>query len=96
MLSLNGVIKCSFNCTIKGHKFNDFFSFFGIISLCGIFYFPSGWELFFGFNVFKYITFRAAMGSVTAFLLCILVGPWLIKKLAQLKIGENIIHTFPN
>ena len=48
-------------------------------------------EIFFGFNVFKYITFRAAMGSLTAFLLCIILGPWLIRKLSLLKIGENII-----
>lgn len=49
-------------------------------------------EIFFGFNVFKYITFRAAMGSLTAFLLSIFIGPWLIKKLSHLKIGENIIE----
>lgn len=49
-------------------------------------------EIFFGFNVFKYITFRAAMGSTTTFLLCIFFGPWLIKKLSHLKIGENIIE----
>lgn len=48
-------------------------------------------EIFFGFNVFKYITFRAAMGATTAFLLCCLFGPWLIRKLSQLKIGEYII-----
>ena len=48
-------------------------------------------EIFFGFNVFKYITFRAAMGATTAFLLCCLFGPWLIRKLSQLKIGEHII-----
>jgi len=50
-------------------------------------------ELFFGFNVFKYITFRAAMASITAFLLSIFFGPWLISKLSQLKIGENIIDS---
>ncbi|MFH1045425.1 MAG: phospho-N-acetylmuramoyl-pentapeptide-transferase [Candidatus Omnitrophota bacterium] len=48
-------------------------------------------EIFFGFNVFRYITFRAAMASVTAFILCMCMGPWLIKKLTKLKIGENII-----
>jgi phospho-N-acetylmuramoyl-pentapeptide-transferase len=48
-------------------------------------------EIFFGFNVFKYITFRAAMGATTSFLLCCLFGPWLIRKLSQLKIGEHII-----
>jgi len=49
-------------------------------------------ELFFGFNVFKYITFRAVMASITSFMLCIIFGPWLIKKLSQLKIGANIIE----
>ena len=49
-------------------------------------------EIFFGFNVFKYITFRAAMAGVSAFLLCIIFGPWLIKKLTGLKIGETIIE----
>lgn len=49
-------------------------------------------EIFFGFNVFKYITFRATLASVTSFLLCIFFGPWLIKKLHHLKIGENIIE----
>ncbi|MCQ9207869.1 MAG: phospho-N-acetylmuramoyl-pentapeptide-transferase, partial [Omnitrophica bacterium] len=50
-------------------------------------------DIFFGFNVFKYITFRAALASVTSFLLCISFGPWLIRKLSQLKIGENIIDS---
>jgi phospho-N-acetylmuramoyl-pentapeptide-transferase len=49
-------------------------------------------EIFFGFNIFRYITFRAAMASVSAFLICIIFGPWLIKKLAQLKVGETIIE----
>lgn len=49
-------------------------------------------EIFFGFNVFRYITFRAAAASTTAFLLCIFFGPWLIKKLSRLEIGEHIIE----
>ncbi len=48
-------------------------------------------EIFFGFNVFRYITFRAAMGATTAFLLSCFIGPWLIKKLSQFNIGEHII-----
>jgi phospho-N-acetylmuramoyl-pentapeptide-transferase len=32
------------------------------------------------------------MGSVTAFFLCIFFGPWLIRRLWQLKIGEHIIE----
>ena len=35
----------------------------------------------FAFNVFKYITFRAAYAAVTAFLLTVLLGPWVIAKL---------------
>ncbi|MBM3252949.1 MAG: phospho-N-acetylmuramoyl-pentapeptide-transferase [Candidatus Omnitrophica bacterium] len=47
-------------------------------------------EYFFGFNVLKYITFRSALCSVIAFLLSIIFGPLIIKKLKGLKIGENI------
>jgi len=47
-------------------------------------------ELFFGFNVFKYITFRAAGCSVTAFILSTLLGDFVIRKLRLLKIGENV------
>jgi phospho-N-acetylmuramoyl-pentapeptide-transferase len=35
----------------------------------------------FAFNVFRYITFRAAYAAVTAFLLSVLLGPWVIAKL---------------
>ena len=47
-------------------------------------------DLWFGFNVFKYITFRAAMASVTAFLISIFLGPIIIALLRRLKIGESI------
>lgn len=47
-------------------------------------------EIWFGFNVFKYITFRAALGAVTAFLISIIVGPYVIKWLYRLKIGEQV------
>jgi phospho-N-acetylmuramoyl-pentapeptide-transferase len=47
-------------------------------------------EIWFGFNVFKYITFRAAMGAVTAFLLSLILGPYVIRRLYELKIGEQV------
>jgi phospho-N-acetylmuramoyl-pentapeptide-transferase len=47
-------------------------------------------DIFFGFNVFRYITFRAAMSSITAFVLSITLGPLVIKRLTKLKIGELI------
>ena len=47
-------------------------------------------DIFFGFNVLKYITFRAAMAAVTTFLLSLILGPYVIRKLKELKIGEKI------
>ena len=47
-------------------------------------------DIFFGFNVFRYITFRTAMAATTAFLISIIVGPFVIKKLRELKVGQNI------
>lgn len=38
-------------------------------------------DQFFAFNVFKYITFRAAYATVSAFLVAFLLGPWAIQKL---------------
>ncbi len=47
-------------------------------------------DIFFGFNVFRYITFRAVGASVTAFLLSAMFGPPIIRKLRRLKVGERI------
>jgi phospho-N-acetylmuramoyl-pentapeptide-transferase len=42
------------------------------------------------FNIFRYITFRAAMAAVFAFLVSLIFGPAVIKLLYRWKIGENI------
>ncbi|OGX40384.1 MAG: phospho-N-acetylmuramoyl-pentapeptide-transferase [Omnitrophica WOR_2 bacterium RIFCSPHIGHO2_02_FULL_68_15] len=47
-------------------------------------------DLFFGFNVFRYITFRAASAGITAFLVCILIGPRLIRALHRLNVRQGI------
>ena len=47
-------------------------------------------DYFFGFNVFRYITFRAAMASITAFAISVLIGPWLIRFLAGLNWKQTI------
>lgn len=47
-------------------------------------------DKFFVFNIFKYITFRAAMAATTAFILSLALGPRIIRKLYELKIGQNI------
>jgi phospho-N-acetylmuramoyl-pentapeptide-transferase len=47
-------------------------------------------DFFIGFNVFKYITFRSAMAAITTFFICILFGERVIKKLASLRVCENV------
>jgi phospho-N-acetylmuramoyl-pentapeptide-transferase len=42
------------------------------------------------FNVFRYITFRAAMSALTAFILSLIFGPAIIRLLKKKKIGERI------
>jgi len=41
-------------------------------------------------NVFRYITFRTIYASLTAFLICFLLGPWAIRKLSRLQIGQYV------
>jgi phospho-N-acetylmuramoyl-pentapeptide-transferase len=43
-----------------------------------------------GLNVFRYVTFRALGASLTALLVCWIVGPWLIEKLRCLKAGQPL------
>lgn len=47
-------------------------------------------DWWFGFNVFRYITFRAAMAAVTAFLLTLLVAPIVVRWLTSLKVGQRV------
>jgi phospho-N-acetylmuramoyl-pentapeptide-transferase len=42
------------------------------------------------FNVFRYITFRSAMALLTALLISLVLGPWVIRKLRERQIGETI------
>ena len=41
-------------------------------------------------NVFRYITFRTIYASLTAFIICFLMGPWVIRKLSNLQVGQYI------
>ncbi|MGD0499526.1 MAG: phospho-N-acetylmuramoyl-pentapeptide-transferase [Bryobacteraceae bacterium] len=47
------------------------------------------------FNVFRYTTFRTAMASLTALFLCIVLGPWFIRKLRRFQIGQYIREEGP-
>jgi phospho-N-acetylmuramoyl-pentapeptide-transferase len=42
------------------------------------------------FRVFQYLTFRAVMGALTALGLGLAAGPWVIRRLTELKIGQPI------
>ncbi|MCE9615032.1 MAG: phospho-N-acetylmuramoyl-pentapeptide-transferase [Lentisphaerae bacterium] len=41
-------------------------------------------------RVFRYITVRAVLGAGTAFLLSVLLGPWVIEQLRRLKVGQYV------
>ena len=42
------------------------------------------------FNVFQYISFRAVAAAFTSFVLSLVLGPWVIRKLISLKIGQPV------
>ncbi len=42
------------------------------------------------FRVFQYLTFRAVMAAMTALLIGLFAGPWVIRRLTALKIGQPI------
>ena len=44
------------------------------------------------FNVFRYITFRAAMATVTALVLSFVLGPWVVRKLRARQAGGETIR----
>ena len=52
-------------------------------------------EYIFFFNVFRYITFRAAYAAITAFLLAVLLGPWVIAKLREKGVVKRIREEGP-
>ena len=47
------------------------------------------------FRVFRYLTFRTAFASITALLICLLLGPWLIARLKEFQIGQYIREEGP-
>jgi phospho-N-acetylmuramoyl-pentapeptide-transferase len=47
------------------------------------------------FNVFRYITFRSFFAILTALVLSLIIGPWCIKKLKEMQIGQFIREDGP-
>ncbi len=48
-----------------------------------------------GFNVFSYLTLRAILGALTALIISLLIGPYMIRKLSIMKIGQPIRNDGP-
>ncbi len=42
------------------------------------------------FNVFQYITLRSVLAALTALMISFVIGPWMIRRLTQLKIGQAV------
>ena len=42
------------------------------------------------FRVFRYLTFRTAFASLTALMIALFIGPWVIQKLREFQIGQYI------
>ena len=47
------------------------------------------------FRVFQYLTFRAVMAALTALLIGLAFGPWVIRRLAELKIDHRCEVVLP-
>ena len=48
------------------------------------------------FRVFQYITFRTAAAYLTALVICLMLGPWLIRRLREFQIGQQIREDGPS
>ena len=42
------------------------------------------------FNIFRYITFRTIYGGLTAFIICFILGPFVIRRLQIMHFGQII------
>ncbi|MEN2427423.1 phospho-N-acetylmuramoyl-pentapeptide-transferase [Chromobacterium vaccinii] len=47
------------------------------------------------FNVFNYTTLRAVMAALTSLAISLLLGPWVIRKLTELKVGQAVRNDGP-
>ncbi|MBT3203147.1 MAG: phospho-N-acetylmuramoyl-pentapeptide-transferase [Gammaproteobacteria bacterium] len=47
-------------------------------------------QFYSGFNLFQYLTFRTILGVLTALIISLVVGPWMIRYLSKYNIGQSI------
>ncbi|MCK5335166.1 MAG: phospho-N-acetylmuramoyl-pentapeptide-transferase, partial [Gammaproteobacteria bacterium] len=43
-----------------------------------------------GFNVFSYLTLRGILGALTALMISLMIGPWMIRYLSKYNIGQSV------
>ncbi|MBN1898431.1 MAG: phospho-N-acetylmuramoyl-pentapeptide-transferase [Spirochaetes bacterium] len=53
-------------------------------------------DIFFGFNLFKYITFRAAYATITSLIISFMIGKRIIKWLRKKKFNESVREDTPD
>jgi phospho-N-acetylmuramoyl-pentapeptide-transferase len=53
------------------------------------------YPFFHPFRIFRYLTFRTAFASLTALLIALFIGPWVIQKLREFQIGQYIREDGP-
>ncbi|MEC4676324.1 MAG: phospho-N-acetylmuramoyl-pentapeptide-transferase [Nitrospirota bacterium] len=52
-------------------------------------------DVFSPFNVFRYITFRTTLAVITALVLSLMIGPWVIERLKKISITQQIRNDGP-
>jgi phospho-N-acetylmuramoyl-pentapeptide-transferase len=50
---------------------------------------------FHAFRIFRYLTFRTAFATLTALLIALFIGPWVIQKLREFQIGQYVREDGP-
>ena len=53
------------------------------------------YPFFHPFRIFRYLTFRTAFASLTAMLIALFIGPWVIQKLREFQIGQFVREDGP-
>lgn len=47
-------------------------------------------QIYSGFNVFSYLTLRGILGALTALMISLMIGPWMIRRLSRYNIGQSV------
>jgi phospho-N-acetylmuramoyl-pentapeptide-transferase len=47
-------------------------------------------KMYSGFHVFSYLTLRGILGALTALIISLMIGPWMIRRLSKYNIGQSV------